>query len=69
MYGRKGFYSAGARKSHPDHRTPKGLEAECDHTSSVGEARSKLKESGEYKLGINMGARSPFSQQGGSLIG
>jgi len=32
MYGRKGFYSAWARKSRPDHRTPKELEAECGHT-------------------------------------
>jgi hypothetical protein len=39
MYGRKGFYSAGARKSCPDHRTPKELEAECGHTSSVGDDR------------------------------
>jgi hypothetical protein len=33
MYGRKGFYSAGARESRPDHRTHKELEAECDQTS------------------------------------
>jgi len=39
MYGRKGFYSAGARKSYSDHRTQKELEAEFSLTSSVGDNR------------------------------
>jgi len=35
----KDFYSAEAKKSCPDHRTPKELEAECCHTLSVGDDR------------------------------